>query len=95
MHSYESTVAEDSTCTTPGIRVYICSVCDDSYTEDIPASGHGRLETVTEEPVGLFTKGKQITRCTDCGEVIETTEIPSKATDGFSRIGNFFKNLFA
>jgi hypothetical protein len=75
--------------------VYICSVCDDSYTEDIPASGHGKLETVTEEPAGLFTKGKQVTRCTVCGEVIETTEISSKATDGFSWIGNFFKNLFA
>ncbi len=94
-HSYESTIAEDATCTTPGIRVYICTVCDDSYTEKIPASGHGDLETIIEEPAGLFTKGRQITRCTACGEVIETTEIPSKVSSGIAKIRDFFRQFFS
>ena len=94
-HDYNSCIAENATCTMDGVRVYICTVCDDSYTEVIPASGHGKLETVVEEPAGLFTKGKQITRCTVCGEVIETTDIPSKASSRITKIGDFFKNLFA
>ena len=94
-HEYVSKVTEKAQCTSDGVMTYTCSICGDTYTEDIPATGHGNLETFIDEPAGLFTKGRQITRCAVCGEVIETMDIPSKATDVFSKVGNFFKNLFA
>lgn len=39
VHSYTSSVTTAATCTTAGVRTYTCS-CGDSYTEEIPTTGH-------------------------------------------------------
>ena len=39
-HSYTSKVTTAATCTASGVRTYTCSLCADSYTELIPATGH-------------------------------------------------------
>ena len=39
-HHYVASVTTPSTCTEPGVRTYTCDICDDSYTESIPALGH-------------------------------------------------------
>ena len=49
-HSY-NTVTTAPTCSAAGKTVYTCSVCDYSYTEELPATGH------------IFDNGK----CTGCG----------------------------
>ncbi|HIT24860.1 MAG TPA: hypothetical protein IAC27_02275 [Candidatus Enterenecus avicola] len=48
-HDYVASVTTAPTCTTDGVRTYTCSACSDSYTEDIPATGHtfGPWTTVT------------------------------------------------
>ena len=38
-HAYTSTVTTAATCGKTGVRTYTCSVCGDSYTESIPATG--------------------------------------------------------
>lgn len=38
-HSYTAVVTTAATCTTAGARTYTCD-CGDSYTEEIPATGH-------------------------------------------------------
>jgi len=38
-HKYGSRVTTAATCGVNGVRTYTCSVCGDSYTEDIPATG--------------------------------------------------------
>ena len=39
-HSYTSKVTTAATCTASGVRTYTCSLCGDSYTQAIPATGH-------------------------------------------------------
>ena len=39
-HSYTAKVTTAATCTTAGVKTYTCSVCGDSYTETIAATGH-------------------------------------------------------
>lgn len=52
-HNYTETVTKEPTCTEAGEKTYTCG-CGDSYTEDIPATGHHFGEE---------------DKCTDCGEL--------------------------
>ena len=38
-HTYTSTVTTEPTCTTDGETTYTCTICGDTYTEPIPATG--------------------------------------------------------
>ena len=38
-HSYTAAVTKQPTCGATGVRTYTCSLCGDSYTETIPATG--------------------------------------------------------
>ena len=38
-HTYKKTLTKAATATTPGLYTYVCSVCGNSYTEVIPATG--------------------------------------------------------
>jgi len=51
IHSYTEEITKEPTCTETGEKTYICD-CGDSYTEEIPATGHH------------FEDGT----CIDCGE---------------------------
>lgn len=56
---------KEATCTEAGVRTYTCS-CGDSYTENIPATGHSyvskvtKAATTTEEGIMTYT-------CSKCG----------------------------
>lgn len=43
-HNYVSVVTRAPTCTVEGVRTYTCSLCGDSYTEAILATGHNYVE---------------------------------------------------
>lgn len=46
-HTYDTgTVTKEATCTEDGVITYTCTVCGDSYTEVIPATGHSYGEPV-------------------------------------------------
>lgn len=69
-HSYTGTVTTAATCTTAGVKTFTCE-CGDSYTENIPATGHKwDAGVVTVEPTET-TEGVKTYTCTVCGETME------------------------
>ena len=76
-HSMKTVVITEATCEKPGKGVNQCEYCDYKEAEkEIPAKGHteGKWETVkvpTKTEAGLEQK-----KCTVCGAVIESREIP-------------------
>lgn len=73
-HEYTSVVTTTATCATAGVRTYTCA-CGESYTEEIPATGHSwDAGVVTVEPTEN-TEGVRTYTCTVCGET-KTETIP-------------------
>ncbi|MBQ7962811.1 MAG: hypothetical protein IJ289_09455, partial [Clostridia bacterium] len=71
-HHYESEITSESTCAVAGIRTYTCSVCNDSYTEELELSDeHTWGEPEVIEDATCTTDGYKAIKCTVCGEVLE------------------------
>ncbi|MCD8365883.1 MAG: glycosyl hydrolase 53 family protein [Clostridiales bacterium] len=76
-HTYvlDEDASTAATCTTDGENVYVCSVCGDSYTETVAATGHkteiqnAKDATCTEDG---YT-GDEV--CTVCSETITSGEV--------------------
>ena len=66
-HDYVASVTTEPTCTVDGVRTYTCSMCGDSYTEAIPATGHtfGPWTTVTSPT--CTQSGSEQRSCSVCG----------------------------
>ena len=64
-HAYGKEVV-DATCTEDGYILYTCSICTDTYAEEIPAQGH-RNTVVTKEAT-CTAAGSVTTTCTVCKE---------------------------
>ena len=75
----EGVVTKDATCTEAGEKTYTCTVCGDTKTEVIPATGHdyqvvGKKDATCEEDG--YT-GDEV--CKNCGDVKSTgSVIPAK-----------------
>ncbi len=63
VHSYQSQITTQPTCTTAGVKTYSCS-CGDSYTETILAVGHKYTKT-TQNPT-CTAKGAVTYTCSVC-----------------------------
>ena len=68
-HTYTAAITTEPTCTADGEATYTCSVCGDTYTEPIPATGNhaddnndGKCDTCGEKMTG----GKH---CKYCGKI--------------------------
>ena len=79
-HSYgDWTTTVEPTCTEPGEKEQICSVCGDKHTEAIPASGHSYGEDWTIDVAPTCTKeGSKSHHCDVCGSKADVTVIPAK-----------------
>ena len=76
-HSYESEVTKAPTCKEPGVRTYTCTVCGDSYTEEISTVAHTYGEgVVTKQPI-CSEAGELKFTCTICNEQSYTEIIPA------------------
>ena len=66
-HSYISSVTKQPTCTETGVKTYTC-ICNDTYTEDIPALGHDYklINTVDSD---CTTAGNKHYECKNCNAV--------------------------
>ena len=49
-HQYQVTEHRDSTCTDDGLQVHTCTLCGDSYSETISATGHSYREATCLQP---------------------------------------------
>ncbi len=85
-HTYTSSVTTAPTCTANGETTYTCSVCGDTYTEPIPATGN---HTDANNDGYCDTCGQQMTggdHCKYCGKI----------HDGFfGWLVKFFHSIFA
>ena len=73
-HRYTKTIITEETCTTDGIINYICSICEDSYTETVPAPGHEYTSTVV--PPTVEAEGYTEYFCTECGDTYKGDYVP-------------------
>jgi predicted small lipoprotein YifL len=64
-HSYSSEVTKAATCTTDGVKTYMCS-CGDSYTERIAKLGHNYQSKVTNPT--CTEKGYTTYTCKNCND---------------------------
>ena len=79
-HSWdEGKVTTAATCTEDGVKTYTCTVCNETKTEAISATGHTSVE-VPEKPATCTEAGYEAgTKCSVCGATISgLTEIPAK-----------------
>ena len=75
-HDYEGTVLKEPTCTEDGVRVMTCKLCDSSYEEAIPATGHLNTELRGAQEATCTSEGYSgDTYCLDCEELIEEGEV--------------------
>ena len=67
-HEYTVKVTKEPTCEEVGVKLYICSLCGDGYTEDIPKTAHEDADNDGK----CDTCGQQMTggdHCKYCGKI--------------------------
>lgn len=76
-HNYTESIKKASTCTASGTKTYTCSMCGDSYTKTIPATGHKYSSdwTIDVSPT-CSAEGSKSHHCTVCEAKKDTTLIP-------------------
>ncbi len=76
-HSYTSAVTKAATCTAAGVKTFTCSVCDDSYTEAIPAKGHTAgaavMENKIEATCTIDGSYNMVVYCATCNDKLSST----------------------
>ena len=78
-HDYISTIKKAATCTEPGIRFYTCKDNDDSYEEEIPATGHQHTELRNVKEATCAEAGYTgDTYCKDCNTKLNSGETIEK-----------------
>ena len=72
-------VTQEATCTKTGTKTYICTTCQSTRTEEIPATGH--VNKITKFAKKATCKSEGYTGdiyCKDCGELLEEGDILPK-----------------
>lgn len=64
-HFYTSKISKNATCTETGTKTYTCSVCGDSYTETIKATGHNFTDKVVNPTCAVQGYTEHV--CGTCG----------------------------
>lgn len=76
-HDYNSKVTKQATCTEEGSCTYICSICGDTYTEPIEATGHKETIDAAVEPTCIEEGKTEGSHCSVCNLTLkEQTSIP-------------------
>ncbi len=79
IHSYTESVTKQPTCTQTGLKTFICSSCNDSYTEEIPMISHSNFQIRdTKEATCQETGYTGNTYCSICNTKVETGSIIQK-----------------
>ncbi len=78
-HTWDAgAVTTPATCTTAGVKTFTCSVCKETKTEDIPASGHTPGEAIRENEVAATCTKEgsydEVVYCTACKTEISRTK---------------------
>jgi pullulanase len=66
------------TCTTTGVRIYVCDLCEHTKTEPVAALGHTEVIDAAKAPTCTATGLTEGKHCAVCGEVtVAQTEVPT------------------
>ena len=82
-HSWnEGVITTAPTCENAGVKTYTCTVCNETKTETIAATGHTSVE-VSEKPATCTEAGHTAgTKCSVCGETLSgMEELPALGHD--------------
>lgn len=82
-HSYTSEVTKAATCTTDGVRIYLCS-CGDTYTETIAKTGHSYKTTTTAAT--CTEQGYTTHTCGKCGDSYKDAYTSAKGHSYTSKV---------
>ena len=66
-HQYEETITTNPTCSAVGIKTFTCSLCNDSYTEEIPMSEHTYGTATVTKAATCTEEGEESVACKVCG----------------------------
>ncbi len=69
-HSYTGAVTTPATCTQKGVKTFTCS-CGDSYTEELPATGHTPVTDKAVAPTCTVNGKTAGSHCGICGTVLQ------------------------
>lgn len=66
-------ITKKASCTEPGEKIYTCSICENTKTEEIPATGH-TLEKISIIPPTCTSAGVITSQCKECKTIIKTED---------------------
>ena len=75
LHNYNASILADAACEKAGTREYTCTICGNSYMEEIPATGH---TPVTDDAVAAACETTGLTEgnhCSVCGKVLTAQNV--------------------
>lgn len=76
-HEFDNgTITKESTCSKEGTKLFICTLCGDEKTENIPCSPHKYEKKIIKEPT-FDNVGEAVYTCESCGDFY-SEEIPIK-----------------
>lgn len=77
-HKYASKPTTNPTCTAKGVRTFTCE-CGDTYTEEIPATGHTFVNYKYDNNATVDKDGTKTSKCSNCNvtdtKVAENTKL--------------------
>ena len=73
-HQYQEAITTEAGCAAVGVKTFTCTLCQDSYTEQIAAIGHNFGGASITKKATCIEEGEKTHTCTRCGitEVVET-----------------------
>ncbi len=66
-HNYKSNITKEATCTSEGIREYVCEFCENSYTQSIAKKEHTYVSTIKTQ-ASCIDNGVMQYKCSECGD---------------------------
>ena len=75
-HTYKYQITKVATCTEMGIGTYTCSICGESYTEEIPALGHDYGDWTIIKEATYTEEGIEEQICSRDSSHTQTRSIP-------------------
>ena len=75
LHNYNASILADAACEKAGTREYTCTICGNSYMEEIPATGH---TPITDDAVAAACETTGLTEgnhCSVCGKVLTAQNV--------------------
>lgn len=66
-HTYTEEITAQASCSQVGTKTFTCTLCGDSYTEEIPMLAHTFGKETVSKPATCTEKGEKSATCTVCG----------------------------